>query len=199
MTGTPVPVLFCSQSIIIMPASSKEATPMRNAIICIAFFLMLFPGEAMPAQEGQLLIRIKLSEFRLDLYVEDIVVASFTVATPAVMPRNLPVEARVRNFTMNPRWYPTKATREYYFRKKGIDLPEVLEFGDSRNAMGRAIIRLDFIKPGAMHSAVAIHGTNDEKTIGVAISRGCIRMHNADIEKLVDLIKGKSVKVIFEK
>ena len=29
-----------------------------------------------------------------------------------------------------------------------------------------------------------IHGTNDPSSIGKAVSRGCIRMHNADVEEL---------------
>ena len=35
---------------------------------------------------------------------------------------------------------------------------------------------------------LAIHGTNDTQSIGRAISGGCIRMYNQDIEKLFDLI-----------
>ncbi|KKR36118.1 MAG: ErfK/YbiS/YcfS/YnhG superfamily protein [Candidatus Yanofskybacteria bacterium GW2011_GWE1_40_10] len=172
---------------------------MRNMTVGIMFFLALSLGEVTLAQESSLSIRIKLSEFRLDVYDGDIIIANFDIATPAVMPKNLPVEALIRNFEMNPRWYPTELTREYYLKRRGIALPKVLEFGDPRNAMGRAIIRLDFIKPGVMPSAVAIHGTNDEKSIGTSISRGCIRMRNVDVEGLVNLIGRNKARVIFEK
>jgi len=33
-----------------------------------------------------------------------------------------------------------------------------------------------------------IHGTNDPSSIGKAVSRGCIRMHNADVEELARTI-----------
>jgi len=35
---------------------------------------------------------------------------------------------------------------------------------------------------------IGIHGTNDPSTIGQTVSHGCIRMHNADIEKLVPVL-----------
>lgn len=35
---------------------------------------------------------------------------------------------------------------------------------------------------------LAIHGTNDDATIGTRVSHGCIRMHNADIEQLVPVL-----------
>ncbi|WP_449619784.1 L,D-transpeptidase family protein [Robertmurraya sp. Marseille-Q9965] len=33
-----------------------------------------------------------------------------------------------------------------------------------------------------------IHGTNDPSSIGHAVSRGCIRMHNHDVEELASII-----------
>jgi lipoprotein-anchoring transpeptidase ErfK/SrfK len=42
-----------------------------------------------------------------------------------------------------------------------------------------------------------IHGTNDENSIGKSESLGCIRMHNADIALIFDLlVDGKSTVVI---
>ncbi|WP_096188818.1 L,D-transpeptidase family protein [Evansella halocellulosilytica] len=33
-----------------------------------------------------------------------------------------------------------------------------------------------------------IHGTNDPSSIGKAVSRGCIRMHNNDVEELASIV-----------
>ncbi len=33
-----------------------------------------------------------------------------------------------------------------------------------------------------------IHGTNDPRSIGHAVSRGCIRMHNHDVEELASIV-----------
>lgn len=34
-----------------------------------------------------------------------------------------------------------------------------------------------------------IHGTNNPSSIGQAVSRGCIRMHNRDVENLFQLVE----------
>lgn len=36
---------------------------------------------------------------------------------------------------------------------------------------------------------IGFHGTNEPNLIGAAVSHGCIRMHNADIEKMYDLVE----------
>jgi len=41
----------------------------------------------------------------------------------------------------------------------------------------------------AFELGVAIHGTNDPDCIGTSISAGCIRMHNADILKLMRMVE----------
>ncbi|MDC7783486.1 MULTISPECIES: L,D-transpeptidase [Priestia] len=40
-----------------------------------------------------------------------------------------------------------------------------------------------------MVDTYGIHGNNNESSIGKYVSRGCVRMHNADIEKLYDKIQ----------
>nr|WP_106781209.1 L,D-transpeptidase family protein [Lysinibacillus timonensis] len=41
-----------------------------------------------------------------------------------------------------------------------------------------------------------IHGTNDPRSIGKSVSRGCIRMHNQDVEELATLIpNGTAVSI----
>ncbi len=46
-------------------------------------------------------------------------------------------------------------------------------------------------------SGIAIHGTNDEASLGYNASSGCIRMNNNDIEELLDFIK-RDMKIIIE-
>jgi L,D-transpeptidase ErfK/SrfK len=44
---------------------------------------------------------------------------------------------------------------------------------------------------------IGIHGTNNPASIGKAVSNGCIRMHNKDIEELFGLVRiGAPVKII---
>jgi len=41
-----------------------------------------------------------------------------------------------------------------------------------------------------------IHGTNDPSSIGKSVSRGCIRMHNHDVEELAQTIpNGTAVSI----
>jgi lipoprotein-anchoring transpeptidase ErfK/SrfK len=167
----------------------------NRAILAV---ILIFLSCEISWAEEDFIIRIKLSEFRLDLYQQNQIIASFDAATPQITPKNLPVEALVAGVEKNPGWHPTEGTREAYRNKKGIDLPEFLPPGDARNAMGKGLIRLNFIVPGSMDSNVVIHGTNEEKMIGKKISRGCIRLRNNDIETLIDWIKGRTVRVIFE-
>lgn len=41
-----------------------------------------------------------------------------------------------------------------------------------------------------------IHGTNDPSSIGKAVSRGCIRMHNRDVEELASIVPNGTAVLI---
>ncbi len=44
-----------------------------------------------------------------------------------------------------------------------------------------------------------LHGTNAEWSIGHAVSHGCVRMHNSDVEKLFEIVRiGTPLKVVYE-
>lgn len=58
--------------------------------------------------------------------------------------------------------------------------------GASNNPLGRRWLGLDL--QGTKGTTYAIHGTNVESSIGKNASHGCIRMHNADVEELFDLV-----------
>jgi lipoprotein-anchoring transpeptidase ErfK/SrfK len=46
---------------------------------------------------------------------------------------------------------------------------------------------------------IGIHGTNNPASIGKAASKGCIRMHNKDVEELYSLVKiGTRVNIVNE-
>ena len=56
--------------------------------------------------------------------------------------------------------------------------------GKIAGAYGPWFLRLE--TPG--HSGIGIHGTHDPNSIGTRATEGCIRLKNADIEKLKDLV-----------
>ena len=46
-------------------------------------------------------------------------------------------------------------------------------------------------------NSYGIHGTIDESSIGQQQSQGCIRLHNADVELVYDLLtEGKSTVIV---
>jgi L,D-transpeptidase YbiS len=56
---------------------------------------------------------------------------------------------------------------------------------------------LDEENAGTRERYIYIHGTNQEQLIGQAASGGCIRMRNADIIRLFDLIDvGAAVEIV---
>jgi lipoprotein-anchoring transpeptidase ErfK/SrfK len=74
---------------------------------------------------------------------------------------------------IRPAWSPPDSIRRDYNR-----LPPVVPGGSPQNPMGVAAMTLS---GGGQY---AIHGTNNEGSIGHFVSHGCIRMHNADIQDL---------------
>lgn len=71
----------------------------------------------------------------------------------------------------NPTWFP-----------KGR---EPIPFGDPRNPLGTRWIPW---KAGEDVTSYGFHGTNDPTSVGQAASDGCIRLRNADVEELFELL-----------
>jgi lipoprotein-anchoring transpeptidase ErfK/SrfK len=87
---------------------------------------------------------------------------------------------------IRPAWSPPDSIRKDY-----RTLPPVIPGGSPQNPMGVAAMTLS---GGGQY---AIHGTNNEGSIGGFVSHGCIRMHNADIQDLYSRVSlGTRVVVI---
>jgi lipoprotein-anchoring transpeptidase ErfK/SrfK len=78
---------------------------------------------------------------------------------------------------IRPAWSPPDSIRSDYRR-----LPPVVPGGSPANPMGVAAMTLS---GGGQY---AIHGTNNEGSIGGFVSHGCIRMHNSDIMDLYERV-----------
>ena len=74
---------------------------------------------------------------------------------------------------IRPAWSPPDSIRKDY-----RTLPPIVPGGSPQNPMGVAAMTLS---GGGQY---AIHGTNNEGSIGKFVSHGCIRMHNTDIQDL---------------
>ncbi|MBD8891992.1 L,D-transpeptidase [Roseibium litorale] len=74
-------------------------------------------------------------------------------------------------------------------RKKGRKLPSHMP-GGPKNPLGARAMYLG-------NTIYRIHGTNEDWSIGQAVSSGCIRMLNSDVEYLYEQVKvGTKVKVL---
>lgn len=121
--------------------------------------------------------------------------AEFLVALPQKDPK-LPVHGKVIKVVLDPVWHPTDQTRKAYYLKKKIELPKVIPPRHPLNALGIGAIYIDWEE--GFNPLIRIHGTNDPKSIGQRITRGCIRLKNEDFLKLKDLIQGYETFVVFE-
>jgi lipoprotein-anchoring transpeptidase ErfK/SrfK len=77
------------------------------------------------------------------------------------------------------------------------DLPPV-EAGDPNNPLGHYWIALNGLHGNAVgQQSYGIHGTNEPNTIGTQSSHGCIRLADADIELVYELlVDGKSTVLV---
>ncbi|OIJ12554.1 hypothetical protein BKP37_14100 [Anaerobacillus alkalilacustris] len=66
--------------------------------------------------------------------------------------------------------------------------------GDPNNPLGSHWLGLDV--PGTNGSTYGIHGTNNPNSIGSYVSKGCIRMHNTDIQWLYNHIPTNTIVII---
>jgi LysM repeat protein len=88
-----------------------------------------------------------------------------------------------------------KVKNPTYFSPRGEG---VIDKDDPKNPLGERWIGLTGIDGKAVGQAsYGIHGTIDESSIGQQSSMGCIRLHNADVELVYDLlVEGKSTVIV---
>jgi len=91
---------------------------------------------------------------------------------------------------------PGKKVRDpIYYSPRGAG---VVAADDPKNPLGKYWIGLIGTEGHAVgQQSYGIHGTNDESSIGKQASLGCIRMHNADVVQVFDLlVDGKSTVTV---
>lgn len=92
--------------------------------------------------------------------------------------------AHIGRKTEWPAWHPPKEMikRE---RRRGKKLPDRMEGGPENPLGARAL----YLFQGEKDTLYRIHGTNAPKTIGRALSSGCIRMLNEEVIHLYDHVQ----------
>ncbi len=140
------------------PGDSQATSPTRH--------LTSFPKAARPGQ-----IIVSFSDRKL-YYVHR---RSEAIAYPIAIPR--PEDRwqgvlKVSRKKVNPPWTPTPS-----MRRENPALPAHVPGGHPQNPLGSHALYLG-------SSLYRIHGTDAPWTIGQPVSKGCVRMHNADVADL---------------
>jgi lipoprotein-anchoring transpeptidase ErfK/SrfK len=134
-----------------------------------------------PNQEKPLRLEIKLSRRQVTLYRGSSVLKRYKIAVGRAGWETPKGTFQVKQMFRNPAWiHPLK---------KGISIPG----GDPENPLGRYWI--GFWSDGK--NWIGFHGTDNPDSVGKAVSHGCIRMYNSDIEELFKKVSlGTEVKVV---
>lgn len=125
---------------------------------------------------------INIPAFKLWLYQNGIPIKSYPISIGTELNPSVVGETRIINKVANPTYYPPNAAAR--------GLTPIPPGPD--NPVGTRWLGLGFAGYG-------IHGTNNENSIGSAASSGCIRMYNADVEELSEMVEvGTVVKIMYQ-
>jgi len=101
-------------------------------------------------------------------------------------------ETRVIAKIKNPPWYPPESVRKEH-EANGDPLPRVVPPGPD-NPLGDFAMRL-----AAGNGTYLIHGTNNPRAVGMAVTHGCIRMYPEDVAAVFATVPvGTRVRLINE-
>jgi LysM repeat protein len=130
--------------------------------------------------------KIYRSSFTMDLYLQDTFVRSFPVGLgkPGYETPTGVWVVRPGGKLIKPRWTDPDTGKTY-------------EPDDPNYPLGSRWISLDGLEGQARgRTGFAIHGIKDPHEIGVAKSRGCIRLYNGDVMLVYDLLMPGESKVV---
>jgi len=144
---------------------------MKRILITFVLLFSFFPliGHTEASSSSQLIIINKKTN-TLAFFNEGQLVRTYRVATGAT--RSLTPEGTFRIVTMI-------KNRPYY--------KEHIPGGDPRNPLGNRWMGLE--ARGTYGTTYAIHGNNNESSIGKYVSHGCVRMHNTEVRTLFSQVK----------
>lgn len=144
-------------------------------------------GQRLKVPRGPFHAKIYKSRFRLDVYLQDLYVCSYRVGlgTEGGTPEGV---WKVKNRLKNPTYFPPASSEQ----------KRIIAADDPSNPLSERWIGLEGIEGNAVgREGYGIHGTIEPESIGKAVSLGCIRMHNEDVEFFYQLmLPGRSTVTI---
>lgn len=155
-------------------------------IAVVFFFWMVFLLSCVKEVYASPEILINVPEYKLRVMDEGQLIKTYGIAVgdPSSKNRSLIGNYEIYFKEVNPIWYPTE------YEKEAMNVKEPVQPGPS-NPLGTRWMEFA--------PAYGIHGTIYDWSIGHAVSGGCFRMVNSDVEELFEYIPLKTkVKIIYE-
>lgn len=139
----------------------------------------LMAGQKIKVINGPFNAKVYRSTFTVDVYLQKTYVRSFKAGL------GKPGEETPTGYwvvkdggkLIQPPWYDKKINKVY--KSDDPDYPLGTRWIELYGLEGDAVGR----------TGIAFHGTNDDSSIGTMCSRGCVRMHNPDVELLYKLLE----------
>lgn len=141
--------------------------------------------EKLKIPRGPFHLRIYKSDFRMDVYLQDLYVRSYRVGLgrEGGTPEG---KWRVKNRLRNPTYFPPPSAED----------KRVVAADDPANPLGEFWIGLEGIEGQALgQNSYGIHGTIEPDSIGKAASHGCVRMLNEDVETVWGMVRERESTV----
>jgi len=132
-------------------------------------------GENLHIIDGTWKAEVDISERSLRLFLNDKFFKRYSVGIGKPGHETPTGSYHIQEKVKNPAWYPDAGTK--------------IPFGDPRNELGTRWMGWDL-------DSFGIHGTNKPESIGQNSSAGCVRMHNAEVEELYDILSRNSEVVV---
>lgn len=136
-------------------------------------------GERLKILSGELSLLVDKSDFTLTMLLDGHYIKQYPIGI-GMFDKTPAATFTTKNKLENPVWYSPDG---------------VYEYGDPNNLLGTRWIGFED-KDGFY--GYGIHGTTEPETIGKAMSNGCIRLRNEDVEELYDYVSIKTKVVIQE-
>jgi len=141
-------------------------------------------GQRIKVVKGPFQVVVNKEQYTLEVYLDQTFVKQYPVGLGKE--DGTPTGAwKVHTKLKNPQYYPPRGG-------------QIILADDPENPLGERWIGLQGVEGEAVgQERYGIHGTTDPDSIGKSVSMGCIRLHNADVEELYDLVvEGKSTVTV---
>ena len=138
-------------------------------------------GQNLKMLQGETVYKVDTDKLTGTLYIDGVFIKRFPVG---IGPGNATPKGTylVENKLINPDWY--------YDGKK-------VPFGDPKNILGSRWMGMANSATGSNGAGLGVHGTALPDSVPGRESKGCVRMHNEDIEELYDFMP-QGGKVVIE-